>query len=592
MPLPIDPEVADALVLFGTRKSWRLVELPPELNEVILREFDENGWIEVHLWHRRERVIVPFKNPSTNPDDYVIERYQRVGWFSPSRTEAIVAAFGEDQWPAVLDKNRYAEGCSPEFRLTNKGRVALAQVMRQRQRNDARNSLATRDGQPSHPIQASVNTVAPESERRIAAMSHPLTQAEQACLKAIYLFAHDPPLQWNRVGGPRFEQGIREASAEYRSLPAQRVAAVLIHAIVGGDYAQFEGVTSALERLGYIRRQAIVSFFGNVVNPDAISGYFRLPDGTQIEYERTDDWRVLGSDENKGLRIRVGGEERCNELNQNWTWELTDYGLSLARELYLADHKFNGDQPTGIVRSFLAANQPVSSLGRRVHETVDYARKAVASAVALPRVFQPNSANVTQRDITFIAAGLMSRQEKLAAIFAPARAKLAAVQARIQKEAGRTAQAAYATVVARFDGVARHIHSLGAGGVESGPLAAFEVACDELLDPSFPPVQGQTPVTAEPDRAPSGSNAAAAVSDDSHLSSAKLAELFHVPHDPLRNRLNRWRKRNHSGWIENSERGPRDAKYLYRVGAIRLTVEQMRDQRNDQRATSEKKKPR
>jgi len=38
-----------------------------------------------------------------------------------------------------------------------------------------------------------------------------------------------------------------------------------------------------------------------------------------------------------------------------------------------------------------------------------------------------------------------------------------------------------------------------------------------------------------------------AVSDDSHLSPAKLAETFGVPADALRTRLNRRRAQNHTG---------------------------------------------
>ena len=59
------------------------------------------------------------------------------------------------------------------------------------------------------------------------------------------------------------------------------------------------------------------------------------------------------------------------------------------------------------------------------------------------------------------------------------------------------------------------------------------------------------------------------VNDDSHVSPTKLAAIFGVPADPLRTRLRRWRAQNHTGWIENTERGPREAKYLYRVGAVR-----------------------
>jgi len=63
------------------------------------------------------------------------------------------------------------------------------------------------------------------------------------------------------------------------------------------------------------------------------------------------------------------------------------------------------------------------------------------------------------------------------------------------------------------------------------------------------------------------------VNDDSHLSPAKLADLFQAPTDALRTRLNRWRKSNHHGWIENPDRAANQPKYLYRVGAVRPVIE-------------------
>ncbi len=73
---------------------------------------------------------------------------------------------------------------------------------------------------------------------------------------------------------------------------------------------------------------------------------------------------------------------------------------------------------------------------------------------------------------------------------------------------------------------------------------------------------------------------APSVDDDSHFSPAKLAEVFGVPADALRTRLNRWRETHHDGWIENPERGPREPKYLYRVGSVRPIID-------DLKATSE-----
>ncbi len=69
---------------------------------------------------------------------------------------------------------------------------------------------------------------------------------------------------------------------------------------------------------------------------------------------------------------------------------------------------------------------------------------------------------------------------------------------------------------------------------------------------------------------------AAAIDDDSHLSPAKLAEVFCIPPEALRLRLNRWRETNHEGWIENPDRKPREPKYLYRVGAVRHIIDELR----------------
>jgi hypothetical protein len=84
----------------------------------------------------------------------------------------------------------------------------------------------------------------------------------------------------------------------------------------------------------------------------------------------------------------------------------------------------------------------------------------------------------------------------------------------------------------------------------------------------------------EPADLPVLSDAAAAitgdVNDDSHLSAAKLAELFGVDGGRLRSRLNRWRGKNDGGWIENSDRHPREAKYVYRVGAVRPILDRLK----------------
>lgn len=85
----------------------------------------------------------------------------------------------------------------------------------------------------------------------------------------------------------------------------------------------------------------------------------------------------------------------------------------------------------------------------------------------------------------------------------------------------------------------------------------------------------------------SGDPGVPALDDDSHLSPTKLAQLCGVPRDALRTRLNRWRAKNllSKDWAENSDRGVREPKYLYRVGAVRHIIEKMRSAKrpaNDQ----------
>ena len=76
--------------------------------------------------------------------------------------------------------------------------------------------------------------------------------------------------------------------------------------------------------------------------------------------------------------------------------------------------------------------------------------------------------------------------------------------------------------------------------------------------------------------------------EDSHLSPARLAELFGLPPDPLRKRLARWRAGHDEGWIENSNRKTREAQFLYRVGSIRPVLEDM--MRSAERPASDRRK--
>ena len=59
-------------------------------------------------------------------------------------------------------------------------------------------------------------------------------------------------------------------------------------------------------------------------------------------------------------------------------------------------------------------------------------------------------------------------------------------------------------------------------------------------------------------------------------SPSRLAEIFHVNADALRQRLNRYRARNDAGWKENEDRRPRESKYHYRLKDVRHIIESMR----------------
>jgi hypothetical protein len=55
---------------------------------------------------------------------------------------------------------------------------------------------------------------------------------------------------------------------------------------------------------------------------------------------------------------------------------------------------------------------------------------------------------------------------------------------------------------------------------------------------------------------------------DAMLTHVEIAERIGVPAEPLRKKLDRWRKRNNDGWKEVEDRRPREPRYIYKVGAI------------------------
>lgn len=64
--------------------------------------------------------------------------------------------------------------------------------------------------------------------------------------------------------------------------------------------------------------------------------------------------------------------------------------------------------------------------------------------------------------------------------------------------------------------------------------------------------------------------------DDAYLTCAALAAAFDVAQEPLRSRLARFRKTSLDGWIEQADPRTRASKYLYRVGAVRHIVDDLR----------------
>jgi len=65
--------------------------------------------------------------------------------------------------------------------------------------------------------------------------------------------------------------------------------------------------------------------------------------------------------------------------------------------------------------------------------------------------------------------------------------------------------------------------------------------------------------------------------DNAWYTHDQLADAFGVPKDALRKRLDRYRQSNlWGGWKEQTERRPREPKYLYRLKAVRGIIENLR----------------
>jgi hypothetical protein len=79
------------------------------------------------------------------------------------------------------------------------------------------------------------------------------------------------------------------------------------------------------------------------------------------------------------------------------------------------------------------------------------------------------------------------------------------------------------------------------------------------------------------------------IDDDATLPPSKIAELYHVDLRALNSRLIRWRKDHDEGWIENTNRKPRVAQFLYRIGSIRPIIDGLK---TNSKRTAKKKSAR
>ncbi len=88
--------------------------------------------------------------------------------------------------------------------------------------------------------------------------------------------------------------------------------------------------------------------------------------------------------------------------------------------------------------------------------------------------------------------------------------------------------------------------------------------------------QGSQTGEAAAESPPLVANTTTEIPDEAILSPAKLAELFHVPYDALRKRLERLRRKNHNCFIEAENPKVNEAKYLYEVGKVRPIIQEMK----------------
>jgi hypothetical protein len=115
----------------------------------------------------------------------------------------------------------------------------------------------------------------------------------------------------------------------------------------------------------------------------------------------------------------------------------------------------------------------------------------------------------------------------------------------------------------------------GSPGVAANTFKRALEQLRERLEGKQPP-KDETPKD-EPAIAPQAvAGVTGVVDDEAPLSPAKLAEVFGVPPEALRKRLERFRHGHHDGFVEVADRKPHEPQFLYRVKDVRPIMDDMK----------------
>jgi UDP-glucose 4-epimerase len=88
-------------------------------------------------------------------------------------------------------------------------------------------------------------------------------------------------------------------------------------------------------------------------------------------------------------------------------------------------------------------------------------------------------------------------------------------------------------------------------------------------------VKGDLAIGEQNSEAAPGSGAST-IPDEAMLEPRKIAEIFEIPYENLRKRLERRRKHDLNCCVENENHTSTEASYLYRIGSIRSIIEDLR----------------